>query len=74
MNIGLTPADWFGLFIHFTALSLLAVGGVISTVADMQRYLVAEQGWLEPGVAITCDGMRTFSQALAKRCAQLPKA
>jgi len=27
-------------------LSLLAVGGAISTAPDMQRYLVAQQGWM----------------------------
>jgi len=42
MSTSLTPADWIGLFTHFTALSLLAVGGVITTVPDMQRYLVAD--------------------------------
>jgi chromate transporter len=46
MSTSLTPADWIGLFTHFTALSLLAVGGVITTVPDMQRYLVADQHWL----------------------------
>ena len=54
MSISLTPADWIGLFTHFTALSLLAVGGVISTVPDMQRYLVAEQGWLTDPQFTSC--------------------
>jgi chromate transporter len=44
--MSLTPADWFDLFTHFAALSLLAVGGAITTAPDMHRYLVAEQGWL----------------------------
>ncbi|GAB3190643.1 chromate transporter [Hydrogenophaga aquatica] len=38
--------DWIGLFLHFGALSLLAVGGGISVVPDMHRYLVVQQGWL----------------------------
>ncbi len=54
MSISLTPADWIGLFVHFTALSLLAVGGVISTVPDMQRYLVAQQGWLTDPQFTSC--------------------
>ena len=54
MSISLTPADWIGLFTHFTALSLLAVGGVISTVPDMQRYLVTEQGWLTDPQFTSC--------------------
>ena len=54
MSISLTPADWIGLFVHFTALSLLAVGGVISTVPDMQRYLVTQQGWLTDPQFTSC--------------------
>ena len=54
MTISLTPTDWIGLFTHFTALSLLAVGGVISTVPDMQRYLVTEQGWLTDPQFTSC--------------------
>ena len=59
MSTSLTPADWIGLFTHFTALSLLAVGGVITTVPDMQRYLVHERGWIG-------DGEFTASVALAQ--------
>jgi len=42
----LTASDWLGLWLHFSVLSLLSVGGGISVVPDMHRYLVAEQGWL----------------------------
>jgi chromate transporter len=59
MSTSLAPADWIGLFTHFTALSLLAVGGVITTVPDMQRYLVADQHWLT-------DSQFTSSIALAQ--------
>ena len=31
---------------HFMLLSLLAVGGAITTIPDMQRYLVAQRGWM----------------------------
>lgn len=41
-----TPADWLNLFLHFGTLSLLAVGGAITTSADMHRFLVDEHGWL----------------------------
>ncbi|MBS7807681.1 chromate transporter [Variovorax sp. PCZ-1] len=37
---------WFSLFTHFILLSLLAVGGAITTAADMQRYVVEKEGWL----------------------------
>jgi chromate transporter len=42
----LDPADLFGLFAHFLVLSLLAVGGAITTVPDMHRYIVVEHHWL----------------------------
>lgn len=42
----LTATDWLGLLLHFGVLSLLSVGGGISVVPDMHRYLVVEQGWL----------------------------
>ncbi len=38
--------DWAGLFTHFLSLSLMAIGGAITTVPDMHRYLVEEQHWL----------------------------
>lgn len=42
----LTAADWLSLFNHFAALSLLAVGGAITTAPDMHRYLVDDTHWL----------------------------
>ena len=47
MSITLTAAQWLELFMHFASLSLLAVGGAITTTPDMQRFLVVEQGWLD---------------------------
>ena len=38
--------DLFGLFTHFLILSMLSVGGAITTVPDMHRYIVAEHHWL----------------------------
>lgn len=42
-------ADWLQLFLHFVSLSLLAVGGAITTAPDMHRFLVDQQGWLSDG-------------------------
>ena len=42
----LTAGQWLALFVHFTVLSLLAVGGAITTVPSMHRFLVSQQGWL----------------------------
>jgi chromate transporter len=47
------------LFVHFAMLSLLAVGGAISTAPDMQRYVVGEKGWLS-------DAQFTSSVAIAQ--------
>ncbi|WP_296510320.1 chromate transporter [Rhodoferax sp.] len=47
MSIALTSAQWLELFMHFASLSLLAVGGAITTAPDMQRFLVVERGWLD---------------------------
>lgn len=38
--------DWANLFVHFLSLSLLAIGGAITTASDMHRFLVDEQHWL----------------------------
>lgn len=46
MSMAPTLANWLDLFLHFASLSLLAVGGAITTAPDMHRYLVSEQGWL----------------------------
>jgi chromate transporter len=42
----LSAADLLGLLGHFMLLSLLAVGGAITTASDMHRYLVVEHGWI----------------------------
>ncbi len=39
-------SDWAQLFLHYLSLSLLAVGGAITTAPDMHRYLVDEQHWI----------------------------
>ena len=46
MPLALTAADWFSLFGHYLALSLLAIGGAVTTIPEMHRYLVSEQGWV----------------------------
>jgi chromate transporter len=45
-QIIMSHADWWALFGHYLALSLLGVGGAITTAPDMQRYLVQQQHWL----------------------------
>jgi chromate transporter len=50
----MTWDTWFSLFLHFTLLSLLAVGGAITTASDMQRYVVQEQGWLSGSQFTSC--------------------
>ena len=59
MNVELSLADWLSLFTHFMSLSLLAVGGAITTAPDIHRYLVDETHWLS-------DAQFTSSIALAQ--------
>jgi chromate transporter len=44
--LAMSGADWLSLLLHFGTLSLLSVGGAISTAPDMHRFLVDEKGWL----------------------------
>lgn len=46
LSLSLQWGDWLDLFTHYLSLSLLAVGGAISTVPEMHRYLVDQQHWL----------------------------
>ena len=55
----MSAADLLGLFAHFLVLSLLAVGGAITTAPDMHRYLVNDQHWIT-------DSQFTASVALAQ--------
>jgi chromate transporter len=59
MTIAMTGADWVTLFTHFASLSLLAVGGAITTAPDMHRFLVTDQRWLT-------DAQFTSSIAIAQ--------
>ena len=59
MNSTLTVADWMALLTHFMSLSLMAIGGAITTAPDMHRYLVDEQHWLS-------DAQFTSSIAIAQ--------
>ena len=43
---GMSAADWWAFFGHFAGLSLLGVGGAITTTPEMQRQLVQQQHWL----------------------------
>lgn len=38
--------DWLNLFSHFLLLSLMSVGGAISTTSEMHRFLVEQHHWL----------------------------
>lgn len=52
-------ADWWLLLLHFLSLSLLAIGGAITTAPEMHRYMVNDQHWLT-------DAEFTSSIALAQ--------
>ena len=44
--IALVWSDWVNLLAHYLALSFLSVGGAITTLPEMHRFLVEQQGWL----------------------------
>lgn len=44
--LAMHAADWLHLFLHFLMLSLLAIGGAVTTVPDMHRFIVIDSGWL----------------------------
>ena len=46
IHLVMSVQDWLSLFMHYLSLSLLSVGGAISTAPDMHRFLVNEQHWL----------------------------
>jgi len=52
--LGIGLSEWTQLFLHFTTLSLLAVGGAIATVPDMQRFVVEDKGWLSDAQFSNC--------------------
>ncbi|HZW21513.1 chromate transporter [Noviherbaspirillum sp.] len=45
-GLSLQWADWLQLFVQYLSLSLLSVGGAITTAPEMHRYLVDETRWL----------------------------
>ncbi|MBI5277005.1 MAG: chromate transporter [Burkholderiales bacterium] len=42
----MSAVDWLNLLLHFGLLSLLTVGGAVTTAPDMHRFLVQEKLWL----------------------------
>ncbi|CAM3352062.1 chromate transporter [Polaromonas hydrogenivorans] len=46
LTLVLSVQDWLNLLFHYLMLSLLSVGGAVSTVPDMHRFLVEQQHWL----------------------------
>ncbi|MFZ6645493.1 chromate transporter [Undibacterium sp. TJN25] len=46
LQLTLALGDWITLFLHYMMLSLMSIGGAISTTPEMHRYLVIEQHWL----------------------------
>ena len=46
VQLVLTLQNWCELFFQYLGLSLLSIGGAITTAPDMHRYLVEQQHWL----------------------------
>ena len=46
MHITLSWSDWFALFEHFFMMSMLSIGGAITTLPEMHRFLVEQHHWI----------------------------
>lgn len=46
LHLVLSLSDWLNLFGHYLLLSLMSIGGAISTTSEMHRFLVEEHHWL----------------------------
>jgi chromate transporter len=46
LHLTLSWTDWLNLFGHFLTLSMMSVGGAISTTPEMHRFLVDQHHWL----------------------------
>jgi chromate transporter len=42
-----SDADWWALFAHFLAMSMLAIGGAIAVAPEIHRYIVDERHWID---------------------------
>jgi len=40
-------ADWWALFAHFLAMSMLAIGGAVAVAPEIHRYVVEQRGWID---------------------------
>jgi chromate transporter len=46
LQLALAWSDWLNLFGHFLLLSMMSIGGAISTTSEMHRFLVEQHHWL----------------------------
>lgn len=47
MSHSLTAAEWWALFAHFLAVSMLAIGGAIAVAPEIHRFVVDERRWID---------------------------
>jgi chromate transporter len=47
MSHSLTAAEWWALFAHFLAVSMLAIGGAIAVAPEIHRFVVDERHWID---------------------------
>ena len=45
--VSFSSADWWPLFAHFLAMSMLAIGGAVAVAPEIHRYIVDERGWID---------------------------
>ena len=59
-SLAVDSQAWLQLFGHFAMLSLLAIGGAITTVPEIHRYIVGQRGWLDD---VSFSGSIALAQA-----------
>jgi len=45
--VAFAGADWWALFGHFLAMSMLAIGGAVAVAPEIHRYVVDQRGWVD---------------------------
>ena len=45
--VAASGADWWALFAHFLAMSMLAIGGAVAVAPEIHRYVVDQRGWID---------------------------
>ncbi len=69
----MSTTDFISLFLHFLVLSPMSIGGAITTVPEMHRFLVDQNHWLSEtqfttSIALAqAEGLDAHARSIAAR-------